>query len=1248
MRLEKIILDGFKSFADRTELNFDSPLTAIVGPNGCGKSNVVDAVKWVLGEQSTKNLRSGQMSDVIFSGSSSRKSKSSAEVTLVISNNNGELAVGTEQVEISRRIYMSGESEYRINNKPCRLKDIREMFMDTGVGARAYSIIEQGQIEQLLNASKKDRRYIFEEAAGISKYKAHKKEALRKLERTEQNLLRLADVLSEVTKNLRSIKLQAGKARNYLNYTERLKALQLNYSLAEYADIEAETEAKKAESQNLQEQCAQISADVSRADISLSEVGEKIVEAEKKLNETGNRLVVVESKIEQSQQRIDFLRSRISELEERKDSSGKKLQDLKEERKYLEQELSRFMEEKMRCRQSLEEKQRQVEQVQEEIKGLDSECSSISSKLEDEKSGVIDIVRRTAQLHNELQSISMHRNTLSSQKDRLADRAEDARGELGELLTRKANHQARYNDIEKVLEELQTNLGDRREEIEQIEARIGQDSKVLSDKKEQQSALNSELGILVDMENKREGVNSAVKSILESQAEGGSSVEVRPTLQSAWSYVEGMLADIISADAEYAPAVEAALEGRADALVVSNPDALLSDKGLIEQLEGRVHFISMDTRRSGIKPFVDQMDLSRFPGVKGRIAEFIETDWKYAPLVWRLLGKSILVESLDSVSGLREELASAGPASELPFESVRFVTQKGEVIGDDGSIKLGPMGKQTGLISRRSRIKQIEEFRRAGAAEIEGLEKQIEEQSRKKAHLSQLCQELRTSIYEANTEKTRVSSELSGLGQDIKRLQKEQPIISSEMDMLEEQVQQSVHKEYESRQQLEELEAVNTERNAQIKKLEAEYEEQKQKVQSRRSGMTELRVSLGQLNEQKRSLEQTAGNLEGRLEQNRAATESAHEEIENLVAPELRKAQSGILECEGTVSELFVEKERNQHSRSMLHQEIEGYYEKRKHAEGELNQKRSEQDEIEERINEVKIGLSRLEVKRQDLVERVRDELEVELSEAYSQVTERDRVEDWEALKGEISELREKISRLGNVNVDAISEQERLEARHEFLSSQVEDLNRSKSGLVQLINRLNRQSRERFTETFEKIRIHFQEIFRKLFGGGKADIYLEDTEEEGQGNGSGGSGDILDAPIEIKAKPPGKETRGISLLSGGEKALSAIALLFAVFKAKPSPFCFLDEIDAALDEANNERFNLMVQEFLKDSQFIVITHSKRTMSIADILYGITMQTRGVSKKISVSFEEYEDTREAGRNGSEETRAAGKQEEPAVA
>ena len=1178
MKLEKIILNGFKSFADKTEFLFNSPITAIVGPNGCGKSNVVDALKWVLGEQSTKSLRSGQMADVIFSGSASRKSMGMAEVSLFFSDT-ADLNIDQDELQVTRRLYRSGESDYLINNKSCRLKDVRELFMDTGVGVRAYSIIEQGQIAQLLTTSTKERRVIFEEAAGISKYKAHKKEALRKLERTEQNLLRLADIVSEVQRQLRSIKLQAGKARNFLQYSERLKELRVNYSLSQYHTLTTRTEKKKHALVKRQAEFATIAAEVGRNDSAMSQLSTDIVQTENQINQSDNALVAVKSKIDQHTQRIEFLRNRIEEFSQRKQEASAQIQKFQAQSKDFAQQLTQAQTDIEDIEKLIQQRTQSLEELQKVIHQVNLDCGAVEADLEDEKSGIIDIVRHTAQLHNEIQSINVYRNNLNGQKDRLSDKANSTKQQLGQLLTDKAQNQARLDDIDKVLAELQQSLEAKQAQMNQNDSDATKTADLLAQAKEDRSALQGEINVLTDMENKRQGLNNATRDILLKHGRGG--------------YVDGIIADKLNVEADYAVAVEAALEGKTSAVIVNNSAEFLADDD-IRNNDGRVRFICADR----VVPLQDRVDLSQKRHVIGRLIEFVKYDSKYAQLFWHLLGKTIVVDSVDAAAKLANELD----------DTYSFVTCDGNLLNNEGIFSTGPIAKASGLISRKSRLNQLETQIGEIHETIEQFEEALGQHNRQNQHIGQLCGELRTAIYEANTEKTDIASKLNILDENIKRLSDEQPIMASEIDILEKQISESVQREYDSKQKLDELETVNTQRNDHIEKLEAALAEQKAAQQEKSAELTELKVSLGQVSEQRKALSQAIASLQSQLQHGQMALESAKtEEIRST--DQIQQSQANILKAENDISELFVDKEKAQQLSRTLHEKVESMLEKQKQTEQLLRQQRQAQSEAEEAIHQVKLDLSELKVKSEDLVQRVSEELQMDLAQSYKDYCEEDI--DWESVKAEIAELKGKIARLGNVNVDAIDEQEELEKRNEFLSGQVEDLDNSKSQLQQLINKLNKECMTKFGDTFELIRGNFQELFRKLFGGGKADIVLENPE------------DVLESGIEIIARPPGKETRSISLLSGGEKTMTAIALLFAIFKTKPSPFCFLDEVDAALDEANNERFNLIVQEFQRQSQFVIITHAKRTMSIADVLFGVTMQQKGVSKKISVTFDSVE-------------------------
>lgn len=1184
MKLEKIIINGFKSFADKTELKISHPITAIVGPNGCGKSNVVDALKWVLGNQSPKSLRSGQMADVIFSGSSSRKASGMAEVSLHFSDMRG-LGLEQDDLQISRRLFRSGDSEYLINNKSCRLKDIRELFMDTGVGVSAYSIIEQGQIDQLLKATTQDRRMIFEEAAGISKYKAHKKEALRKLDRTDQNLLRLADIVNEVQKQLRSIKLQAGKARNYLEYSDRLKELRVNYSLAEYDRITTQRNKKSTSLASRKDQFSEVAAIIGRCDATVSELSSELLKTDSQINHWDGTLISVRSRIEQQNDRIGFLSHRIQELQERKKIATEQIVKLTDQARQLSNQLNTCQSGLEKVLELSERKSNELHLAEEAISKIDSQCTELQAQLEDEKSGIIDIVRRTAQLHNEIESLNSYRDNLSGRKIRLSDKADQTQSQLSEWLTEKIRQQNKLEEIHSVLSDLQRSLDEKRSEMESVGDERSRILGQVASAKEQRSALSSELNVLNDMEARRQGLSQTVVDILASDSERR-------------NYVEGIVADVMIAEPHYAQAIEAALEGMTDALLINSTGAFLNDNQLQEKLDGRIRALCMDR----IDPFSDQVDFSKQSGVLGRLVEFVRYESRFSPLAWNLLGRIILVESLEAAISLSRRYGSR----------YRYVTLAGQVLSDGHLLSVGPVGRKSGLISRKSRIQQLRSELEEVNLKIHQNEWLLEESEHKNDHLACLCKELRTSIYEANTEKVDADSRLKILEGNIFRLKEEQPVIAGEIGMLEEEIQESIQREHTSREKLVDLEQINRERNEHIQQLQSCYDQQRQKQQVRHSDLTELKVQLGQVNEQQNSIRQQIASIQSQLQHARMGIESARTEVLGG-EDQITQTERNILAAESRVSELYLEKEQSQKHSVELHHKATELQSQKTHNQEELRVQQARQSEIEEQIHQIELTLSQLQVKEEDLTVRVQEELQIDLAQAYENFQQED--VNWDQVREEIATLRDKIDRLGNVNVDAIDQQKDLEERNEFLTDQVQDLNQSKSQLEQLITRINKESREKFEVTFEQIRDNFQQLFRKLFGGGKADILLENPE------------DILESGIEIVARPPGKETRTISLLSGGEKTMTAIALLFSVFKSKPSPFCVLDEVDAALDEANNERFNLIVQDFQKQSQFVIITHSKRTMSIADVLYGITMQTQGVSKKISVQFESVDNNSE---------------------
>jgi chromosome segregation protein len=1228
MNLKKITMHGFKSFADKTDLDFGDGITVIVGPNGCGKSNVVDAIKWVLGEQSAKSLRGGQMLDVIFNGSANRKSVGMAEVTLHFSNTRDLLNTDQDDVAVTRRLYRSGESEYLLNNEACRLKDIREMFMDTGIGSDTYSLIEQGKVELLLQTNKQERRAIFEEAAGISKYKARRKEAERKLDRTEQNLLRLTDVIDEIEKRLRSIKYQAGKARNYQTYSERLNELRLQKFLYDYKQLKDQAEKSQDRLDVMQDDLIGVTTTAEQAQTRLSLLDHEIDKCESDIRDSENFVLQCTSQITNQQDRIESGHKRGEELAEQIARNREQVQSLRQKSQALQEEIASDREEIAQTETRVTQQEEQLDQLQESHQDNALKLAEYRAQLEDEKSGLIDIVRRTAQLHNEINSFDIKRSSLTGQTERLRTRSGQISDEIGGQLTERAGLEKSLTDVEALLAQSREQLESKQQQLAQLDQQRVECTENLSTAKEHRSGLVSRKQILEDLEAKLEGLDQGVKRILQQKDQSDED----------YYYVKGIVAQLFQADVAYASIVDAALSHSAQHLVAINSQAIMEDHDSLQELPGRVQIICLDR----LPAYHNGYDFSRHPEVQAKLIDLVSYTPDCERLAWHLLGKTILVESLDAAF----RLAQVAPAG------YRWVTPGGEVLEADGTVHVGPATGQVGLISRKSELRQIDVDMADVDERVRTLQNQNEQMVGQAGHLDKNLQELRTSIYENNTEQIQIRSRIDQIDNTLNRLKQEQPLITTEISAFEEQIAESLKLEEVSQQRLVDLEEVNTQRQTHIDELDGIIQELSVKEQGYQETITELKVSLGQTRQKRLALHDRIQSVETQIQQFAHNVKSLQTDIDNGEASH-SESQRAILTAESAITELFQNRQQRQEQAQTTRQQRDSHQEEKDQLLTQARELHEQREKLQESLHSTQMKLNETVLRQENLAQRATEEIGLDLEERYQrlfgpdavphtpaepieQANEQDTEEasaesseepqsqevlvpleelDWEAVATEIEDLKQKIARLGNVNLDAITEQEELEERSNYLNSQATDLQDSMRQLQQLIDKLNETSKQKFEENFDRIRENFSELFRKLFGGGKAEIILEDPEN------------ILECDIEIIARPPGKQPQSISLLSGGEKTMTAVSLLLAIFKSKPSPFCILDEADAALDEANNERYNLVLKEFLADSQFIVITHSRRTMSIADVIYGVTMQEQGVSKKVSVRFADYDEIME---------------------
>ncbi|MDP7636658.1 MAG: chromosome segregation protein SMC [Phycisphaerae bacterium] len=1189
MKLKKLLMCGFKSFVDRTELEFDEGISCIVGPNGCGKSNVVDAIKWVLGEQSAKSLRGSEMTDLIFNGSTARKAAGSAEVTLVFDNVDGRLQDGlggnelNGVVSVTRRIYRSGQSEYLINKTPARLRDIREMFMDTGIGKDAYSVIEQGKVEWFLQANQDDRRAVFDEAAGISKYKARKKEALRKIERVEQNLLRINDVLGEVEKRLRSIKYQAGKARSYQTHSQQLRELRLLYFLAQYHDLSGRRSKLQGQLDLGGDSLASIQTKIDQLETARSAAETEAVDLERAARELQGHVASVDAKITASRQRAEMFTQKVAELGERLVAASSRCEELEAKIGACKQETDLRAGELQSVLAGTAGMDRQCRAAREEQNAGQTAVTHLQARLADEKDGTIDLLRRTAQLHNEIQTSRVHRDNLHGQKQRLVSRGEQIDQTLRELLTERSRVEAKGRDVKEVIEATEAKLNQAR----QIGDKLGQDEQAmraeLSAARERRSAVHSREDALREMQERLEGVAAGVRKVLEAVRQG--------RLHS----IRGMLGDFLQTDVEHAPVVEAALAGADQRLVADGFQRLWAQRSELAEVLGQggtVEIICLDRVRDVAGDLA-----TTSPRVVARVIDYVRFEPSLAPAVQKLLGTTMVVENL----------ADADAAADEAPPGMRFVTLTGEVLEADGRVRFGAANQAAGVILRRSELVSLQDQQSQLDRHITQLEERYCSIREEIKHLEELRQSLRTAVYEANTERIECDSRAAQLNEQIESLQREQPLIAEDLSDLAEQIDATVRREHQAKVKAEEAQRLNVRHQEEEAHLEEQIAGAQQRQKELSDRLTELRVSMAAAEEKKLALRDVVAALKRQDEQMTRDLEVGRDEI-RLNRRRREDAEAAIKAACAEVEGLDArQRELNVEVRE-LEETHQGLGNRLEDIRQECSRQREEHDRITEQVNGYRVVLGQADANVENLITRAHDDLGMDVVEAFTGY-QHDEDRDWDEVKNQIEQLTEKIKRLGNVNLDAIDEQDELQRRQEFLAGQLKDVVQSRNQLNDLIRRINRQSQELFLRTFEAVRENFHELFRKLFGGGKADVILTDPQ------------DVLESGIEIVARPPGKELCKLSLLSGGEKTMTALALLFSIFKVKPSPFCLLDEVDAALDEPNTERFGRLLSEFVSSSQFIIISHAKRTMSLASVLYGVTMQEKGVSKRISVRFED---------------------------
>ena len=1213
MYLKNLTVLGFKSFADKTSLNFQPGVTGIVGPNGCGKSNVSDAIRWVLGEQSAKALRGGEMADVIFNGTDTRKGLSMAEVSLTIGGVDDEqlvaagVAVSYNEVTLTRRVFRDGGSEYFINKTPCRLKDIQQLFMGTGVGRTSYSIMAQGNITQILSSKPEDRRLIFEEAAGITKFKSQKKEALRKLEYTEQNLLRIADLIREVKRQIGSLQRQAGKARRYKQLITELQHLETQLARHQLDLLLADVQSRQSELEKSRQEIETLSTAVLTGENQIGQLRESLSELEQQISQTQQQGLELKSAAERHESRIQFNEERLREWEAQNVRATADIAEA-DERKYVaEAELAVVVEKLSASSASLQTHQRALQEKREVVQVLENDLRSKQEALRVAQSGAFSAMQQLSRVRNEI-------NALDLQKEGNAVRLQKLSSEKIQLEEERAGLEARLESFSANVEAQKLNVQTHRGSVEERQARLRELQQQISDANQaledllrQQAEKRSRLNVLEQLQSEHEGFSTGTLSALKNAQN-----------------VLGSLADKIRVPDQHVIAVEAALGHHLQLVLTEAPESaqqILND--LRTNKKGRASIVALGLHAAdGEKPALPT-DGGLIPALS-----IIEADASIQPLLERLLGRTLIAPDLGAAT-------TAWQAGNGQFD---FVTPVGDLLNRHGIFTGGSLGGQGGEKSSASilgRKNQVAELQTAVAA----MQEKVTEASRQKGALIAEQTQLSAGLHEAQTQLRTQEVAIATHQGEFNALQNSQRVLNQKIETVVYEVKSLAAQEEEGNNKRQALsnqvgEAETRERDlqAQVVELTALLDTLRHERDGANQTLTETKVALATDEQLCSSFQSQQRPLEQRITELGRLAEQRRNEIKSFLD---RKVQA-----EGEINESRQKIEGLQQRREQISVQVTDLMAKKQTQDQEINaaeeglrDQRRSLEQFQAQRGTIEIDLAQKNMAAQNLRDRVREKYQLNLDDVRSEcitITHAEegqaKVEtlspeqmaasgagtDWAAVTEQVATIQKRIDEIGPVNLVAIEEYEETEQRHNFLTKQNDDLIQAKTQLSEIINKINTQTKEMFVQTFEKIRDNFRNMFVEMFGGGKADLIL--TED----------GDVLECGIDIVARPPGKQLQSITLLSGGEQTMTAVALLFSIYQVKPSPFCVLDELDAPLDESNINRFIRVLQRFLVHSQFIIITHNKRTIGMADVLYGVTMQEHGVSKIVSVKFHKTED------------------------
>lgn len=1182
MFLKSLEIRGFKSFADKTELKFRKGVTAVVGPNGSGKSNISDSVRWVLGEQSVKTLRGGKMEDVIFAGTQFRKPVGLAQVSLTLDNEDGSLDTEYNEVTVSRRIFRSGETEYLINGTKCRLKDITQLFMDTGIGKEGYSLIGQGKIEAVLSGKPEERRNLIEEAAGIVKYKSRKIEAEKRLENTDNNLVRIRDIISTYEERLEPLRIEREKALKYKDLADDLKEKEVSLLVHFINNIEIELQKFNEDVKNKEEALNNKKLKLSKEKEEIRILEEDIEQIEKKNENNKREYYEKKEEIVQKSNEIILQKERIKNSQENIEKStnflmeiNKKIDSIKQEKLALEEELSKSKEKQ-------KAKSEEIKKLEEENTNSENTIKKLEEEVKNLKDDEFELLRGYSEMKN---SITLIANDIKVRQEKEVELNVSKTSFEGNIKINIATLEGLKENIERQkssVKTLELGITEKKRDISNLHLNITKkdnESKLLNKKI---NGLEASKNMLINLEKHYEGYNRTVKNLMDKIQSG------------SLPYANGtkILGEIFTVKREYEASIEIALGG-AISNVITEDDKIA--KNLINYLKnnnlGRATFLPLNNIR-GNKLSVDN-SIKETEGYIGIASDVIQYDSKFEKAINNVLGRTVVCTDMDSASII----------SKKSNNSYRIVTLQGEIIAPGGAMTGGSIkAKNTNILGRK---REIEELSSSLFQNNEDLKKVMNELEALKINLKTLDDEVlndRDAIHFKSIEITKGEAEMTALKNESEKLRHSLEVSKGEINRNRLEIEK-LQETLETRDlELNKIEGQNTSNKEKVEVLEKELEEYRKNINVIRETLTEMKIGkasldeilAGKINDLARKEREISENsikiqdYQGEIKINDSRIESLNNEITLM--------EESICEFDKRVKELEESFKEDELLKSKLKEDY-------KIRDSKISELVDIINKDEGDLNKSELQKAKSEMEKESLYTKLNEELEITFAEALDKAIE---VNDVNEYKDAILALKKKVTALGVVNLAAIEEYLEVKEKFEFMYSQEQDLEKAKAELIGVIDEMTEKMKELFKENFKILNENFNETFKELFKGGSAELMLSD-------------GDELSANIDINVEPPGKRLQNINLMSGGEKVLSAIALLFAILKMKPTPFCILDEIEAALDDANVFRYAEFLKEFSNGTQFIVITHRKGTMEASDMMYGVTMEEKGVSKVVSVDL-----------------------------